>query len=81
MKLTHNKINNAIFEMETVVSKGQPFASRNKDRRIRSVLRGMRAEQCKPPTFKDIWFYFKLWAKYVKVISVSYLRSKFSQTL
>ncbi len=67
MKITHNKINAAISEMEQVVVKGQRFAKRNKEKRIRHVLRVMRLEQEKPPTLKDLWFYFKVWvrSKYV----------------
>ena len=61
MNTTHNNINTAIAEMERVVGKGQPCAKSNRERQIRSVLRSMRIEQRKPPTFGDIWCYFKLW--------------------
>ncbi len=63
MEIIHNNLNGSIGEMEQVVSKGQPFAKRNKERRIRAILRTMWEEQHKPPTFDNVWFYFKLWAK------------------
>ena len=63
MDLIHNSLNDSIWNMEQVVNKGQPFAKRNKDRRIREILRTMRAEQDKPPLFNNVWFYFKLWAR------------------
>jgi len=62
MKITHNKINDAISDMESLVSKGQPFAKRNKERKIRAVLRNMKSEQSKI-ILKDIWCYIKLWIK------------------
>ena len=61
MELTHNKLNELVGTMEQVVSKGVPFAKRNKDRRIRATLRAMRREQETPLQFKDIWFCFKQW--------------------
>lgn len=61
MKITHNELNNAISEMEQILAKGQPFAKRNKEKRIREVLRKMRIEQSTDPTLKNIWFYFKMW--------------------
>ena len=61
MKITHNNLNDAISEMEQIVAKGQRFAKWNKDRRIRAVLRKMRAEQAKGPAFRHLWFYFKMW--------------------
>ena len=63
MEITHNNLNGAIDSMNLIVAKGQPFAKRNKDRRIRSTLRQMGAEQAKPITFKEVWFYFRLWIK------------------
>lgn len=64
MEITHNNLNSSIAEMGIVVSKGQPFAKRNKERRIRAILRTMWEKQDKPPTtFKNVWFYFKLWIK------------------
>jgi hypothetical protein len=69
MKLIHNDINTSISEMENIVRKGVPFAKRNKDRRIRKVLRDMRSRQTVPPQFKDIRFYFKIWiTNYIKSI-------------
>ena len=65
MDITHNKINSAISEMENVVSKGQPFAKANKERHIRAVLRTMLSEQLKPPTIKEIWFYFRMWSIFI----------------
>ena len=61
MNVTHSHINKEIAVMEAIVSKGQPYAKRNKDRQIRSVLRNMRIEQRKAITLKNVWFYFKLW--------------------
>jgi len=61
VKITHNNLNDAISEMEDAVKKGQMFAKRNKDRRIRYILRVMRAEQAKAPAFRDVWYYFKIW--------------------
>ena len=61
MNTTHNRINQAIAEMERITAKGQPFAKINKDREIRSVLRDMRTEQRRSPTIKDVLFYFRLW--------------------
>ena len=61
MNITHNQINNAILTMEAIVSKGQPFAKHNKDRRIRAVLRDMRKSQGTPPMLRDVWFYVKMW--------------------
>lgn len=64
MELTHNKINNAISFIEGVVAKGQPFAKRNKERRIRAALGWMRKEQEDPITLAEVWFYFVRWLKY-----------------
>jgi len=61
MYITHNDFNAAIADMEDIVRKGQPFAKRNKDRRIRTILRDMRMKQLKPIIFKEVWFYFKFW--------------------
>jgi len=61
MEITHNEINRAISEMDAIVSKGQPFAKRNKERQIRAVLREMRNTQTKPPVFKEVKFYTKMW--------------------
>ena len=67
MEITHNNLNGAIQDMEVVVNKGQPFAKRNKERRIRAILREMKAEQTKPITLRDVWFYVKFWgAKKIK---------------
>lgn len=41
-------INIKIEELETVVSKGQPFAKRNKEWRIRRILHEMRTLQARP---------------------------------
>lgn len=61
MEITHNKLNNYILEMEQVVAKGQPFAKRNKERRVRQVLRQMRVEQDSQISFSDVIFYFFMW--------------------
>jgi len=63
MDITHNKINDAILDMQFIVAKGQQGAKYNKNRRIRAVLRNMRDNQAVPPTLKDVWFYFKMWIK------------------
>jgi len=61
MRIIHNKINLAISEMEEITSKGQPFAKRNKERRIREVLRRMRGEQEVPPGFREVFFYLRMY--------------------
>ena len=61
MDITHNNINELISTITRVVSKGQPFASRNKDRRIRGLLRDVEYNQSMPPSLKEVWFYFKMW--------------------
>ena len=68
MEITHNKINGSIRGMESIVSKGQPFAKRNKDKRIRAVLREMRVDQTTIPTLKEVWFYFRMWLRVTKPI-------------
>ena len=61
MDTTHNHFNYSIDAIEKIVSKGQPFAKANKDRKIRNILRDMRAKQKIPPSFKEVLFYFKEW--------------------
>jgi len=61
MNVTHNKINEAIAEMEAITEKGQCFVKSSRDRKIRSVLRDMRIEQRRAPALKDVWSYFKIW--------------------
>ena len=61
MEITHNKLNNANSLMEGIVAKGQPFAKRNKDRRLRATLGWMKKTQEDPITFSEVWFYFRLW--------------------
>ena len=61
MDLIHKRLNNLVGDMEQVVRKGVPFAKRNKDRRVRAILRSMRAKQAEPPKFADVWFYFRSW--------------------
>lgn len=61
MEPIHNKLNNSVQTMGAIVQKGVPFAKRNKDRRIRAVLREMKLKQLEPPKFEDVWFYFKVW--------------------
>lgn len=68
MQITHNKINNAISTMESIVAKGQPFAKANKDKRIRAVLRDMQADQAIRPKLKEVWFYFRMWLRITKGI-------------
>lgn len=63
MRVTHNKLNEAIVDMEFIVRKGQPFAKANKDRNIRAALRWMRREQAKAITLEEVLFYFWLWIK------------------
>ena len=63
MDITHNDINKAIGNMWNIVDKGQPFAKRNKDRRIRAVLHSMMIEQVETITFKEVWFYFMVWIR------------------
>ena len=63
MKITHNEINRAIEAMKAIVAKGQPFAKRNKDRRIRGVLRDMEIAQLQVITLQEIWIYVKMWLK------------------
>ena len=63
MEIIHNEINNLINAMQLIVAKGQPFAKRNKERRIRAVLRDMWKTQETPPTVHDILFYVKMWIK------------------
>lgn len=63
MIITHNRINDGIRLMLDILGKGQPFASRNKERRIRLVLWGMIKQQNKPILFKEVWFYFWRWLK------------------
>ncbi len=63
MDITHNKINNAIAEMERLVSKGQTYSKWNKERQLRAVLRDMRVQQKIPLVFREVCFYFWLWVK------------------
>ena len=63
MDITHNNINEMISSVTEIVSKGQPFAKRNKDRLIRKELRDMEYNQSIPPTLKEVWFYFCMWMK------------------
>ena len=63
MEITHNEINNLISKMEQILLKGQPFAKRNKERRIRKILVDMRLSQNGSLTIKDVWFYFKKWMR------------------
>ena len=71
MEIIHNDLNQAILSMVTIVAKGQPFAKRNKERRIRATLKDMRERQTLAPQLKDVWFYFKLWlkAKYIQCLT------------
>ncbi len=61
MELIHDKLNHSVETLKSIVRKGVPFAKRDKDRRIRAVLRDMELKQVEPPKFKDVWFYFKSW--------------------
>ena len=63
MEITHNEINGLISKMEHIVSKGQPFAKRNKNRAIRAVLKDMKSTQTSSPTIKEVWFYFFKWMR------------------
>ena len=63
MDITHNQINASIAEMEHISAKGQPYAKRNKERRVRAVLRQMREDQRQVPFLKEVWFYFWLWLR------------------
>ena len=63
MDITHNQINASIAEMERISAKGQPYAKRNKERRVRAVLRDMRSKQLMAPRLLDILVYIKIWLR------------------
>jgi len=63
MIVTHNKLNETIEKLTGVTKKGQPWAKKNKERIIRGFIREMRRDQKKPPTLKEVLFYFWMWIK------------------
>ena len=63
MMITHNKLNATIEKLTGVTKKGQPWAKKHKERIIRSLIREMKRDQAKPPTLKEVLFYFWLWIK------------------
>ena len=59
--ITHNKLNATIEKLTGVTKKGQPWAKKNKERIIRGFIREMERDQKKPPTLKEVLFYFWMW--------------------
>ena len=56
--MLHSK---TLDNIERTVAKGQPFAKRNKERKIRAELRGLRMLE-NNLLFGDVWDMFKAWA-------------------
>ena len=55
--MLHSK---TLDNIEKIVVKGQPFAKRNKERKIRAELRGLRMLESNL-LFSDVWDMFKAW--------------------
>ena len=55
--MLHSK---TLDNIEKILPKGQPFAKRNKERKIRAELRGLRVLESNL-LFGDVWDMFKAW--------------------
>jgi len=62
--MLHSK---TLDNIEKIVVKGQPFAKRNKERKIRAELRDLRILESNV-LFADVWDIFKAWV--VKRINI-----------
>ena len=62
--MLHSK---TLDNIEKIIVKGQPFAKRNKERKIRAELRDLRILESNV-LFADVWDIFKAWV--VKRINI-----------